>query len=209
MEITCDEIITHDLESDTEHGGSGDPVDMQTLPRTGTQYAIRVDSIDDKTDTSVINFLRQHTLSFILFEEIGARTSKLHYQGLVELRGSILLSFFRIKLKRVIKANYKNAYSVSIIKDIKHYECYISKDKKLYASEGYSKRDIQRLMSLEYDAKNSKDFIQRYLAAMRNTSNYERPHLYATVEHRVQYFEQFNKLYDQSVIIRFVNLFLN
>lgn len=171
----------------------------------GVKYAIRYDYLSDENTRKFTNYLRGNTRAFILFSEIGSRTQKLHYQGYVVLGESVNLKSFRTAIKRLQNAEYNNAYSVSVIKDVKLYESYMSKDKNLFDSNNIDYKELNRILSLEYSIKNNKELILRYIDYMRQkVPIIDRYSSVSVVSETISFLKSINKLFDILVIKRFI-----
>lgn len=111
---------------------------------------VRVDHVHDDTKTVFQSWLRQNSTKYLVYEELGATTQKLHYQGVVQLDLSVKnLHAWSKNIKDMIKVTGKNQYSLTKMKSSK-YLIYITKDKKKVCSDGFTDEEIGDLESQSY-----------------------------------------------------------
>lgn len=126
--------------------------------------AIRVDAISEATKDLLESWLKEHSSKYLIYEEIGAMTKKLHYQGCVELDLGIKnIDAWRKNVKDLIKPTEKNQYSLAKIKKAGKYLVYITKDKKKIISSGYTDEEIEHLESQSYpkDDRSKQSFTEK------------------------------------------------
>lgn len=112
--------------------------------------AVRVDAITEDTKSIFQSWLEANSTKFLIYEEIGDVTKKLHYQGVVQLDlEAKSIDAWRKNIKDLIRPTGKNQHSLATIKKDK-YVIYITKDKKKVCWSGFTDEEIAELESQSY-----------------------------------------------------------
>lgn len=172
------------------------------------RYHIRVDKISDRTLEFLDSWIKKHSIkTYLISEEEGTQTGKIHYQGFVDIDTSIRNEkAWRTNLKDHIHTTGRNQYSLTI----KHgnLEKYILKDGKIVLqSEDIHPLQVESWKAESYKKKDkdgNSTFTSRYLQAM-GTIPGEKDKETLTLE-TIRYFKDNSKIFDKFIIRRFVNL---
>lgn len=171
------------------------------------RYHIRVDRLGDRTLEFIKSWILKHSIkTYLISEERGTVTSKIHYQGFVDIDMSIRNEkAWRQNLKEHIHTTGRNQYSLSL----KHgnLETYICKEGKIVLqSDDIHPLQIEQWKEDSY-IKNSyskgPSFTQKYLDAMSVLPSKEERYL---TRETIKYFVNNTKVFDKFVIKRFVYL---
>lgn len=109
---------------------------------------LRLDNKSPQDAATLMTFLDKYD-RFLIYEEIGDVTGKLHYQGIIRVRDDKELNAVKSRFTTMFPLHKGGAKSMSKVKS-KNYEVYITKDKKVFASKGYTSEDISELEQQSY-----------------------------------------------------------
>lgn len=116
-----------------------------------TPYAIRVDIIGDDTHARMERFLSVYD-KYLVYEEIAAKTKKLHLQGIVWTDGTdsaIRTRWLECYPSDPWEAKYEKKKSCTKMRK-DSYEIYITKDENLKYSKNYTEEEIKHLQEQSY-----------------------------------------------------------
>jgi len=174
------------------------------------RYHIRVDRIGDRTLEFLTDWIKKHDIkTYLISEEIGSQTGKVHYQGFVDIDMSKRNEkAWRQNLRDSMHITGRNQVSLTI----KHgnLETYICKDGKIILqSNDLHQLQIEQWKTESYNKDSRKDsegknnFTKKYLQAMSSLPVKDRHNL--TIE-SIKYFRDNTKVFDKFIIKRFVYL---
>lgn len=174
------------------------------------RYHIRVDKIRDITLDHLKEWLEKHNIkTYLISEEVGTETSKIHYQGFVDIDLSIRSEkTWRANLRDNMRTTGKNQYSLTL----KHgnLETYICKDGKIVLqSDDLHPLQIEQWKSESYKKKDkdgASTFTKKYLEAMKDIPDNQSRDL--LTYNTIIWFKENSKIFDKFIIRRFVNLAL-
>lgn len=86
---------------------------------------------------------------FLVYEETGAVTKKLHYQGIIRVQDDKELNAIKSRFSTMFPDHKGGSKSMSKVKS-KNYEVYITKDKKIFYRKGYTDEEVQELEEKSY-----------------------------------------------------------
>jgi len=178
-------------------------------------FAIRVDCVRDTTLEHLGEWLAKHSPKYFLYEELGEKTGKVHYQGVVDLDLKVKdITVWRQHLKDMLKSDKKNAYSLAIIKKSNYY-IYCTKDKKMVLVKGYTQEYLKECESLSYN-KSSQTFAAKLYEACKPLVRTEVNVLgkkvmkpidtHELIKKVCEMFSEETKIFDKFIIVRFVTM---
>lgn len=172
------------------------------------RYHVRADKLSDKTLEYIQEWIKKHDIkTYVISEEIGTETGKVHYQGFVDVDlAKRSEKTWRANFRDHLHVTGKNQYSFTI----KHgnLEAYICKDGKIVLqSEDIHPLQIEQWKSESFQKvskkQSEKTFAQKYIEEMKKLPSYDRDTL---TYNTLLYFRDNTKVFDKFIIRRFVNL---
>lgn len=109
---------------------------------------IRVDIIGDKTDEYMERFLKKYE-KYLIYEEISDEVKKPHYQGIIWVPDNKAYVAIKTRFSTHFNEWTKGLKSMALVRKAQ-YEIYITKDKQLKWSKGYTQEQIEELEKQSY-----------------------------------------------------------
>lgn len=130
--------------------------------------AVRVDELNDGGDGQKLKLFLDVYSVYVVYEEKGEVTGKLHYQGYVACGDKDRYN----EIKQVFKNTYVGrkpaSQSFTQVKKVESYMRYVAKDKKIFCHKGVSEQDIAKREAESYKkTKDGGSLVCRCLDAMR------------------------------------------
>lgn len=178
--------------------------------------ALRVDRLGENTLTVLEEWLLRHSPKYYLYEEVGDKTGKVHYQGVCDLDlKDKPIKNWRQSIRDLLNPQYKNAYSLAYIKK-SNYFIYATKDKKMVLNKGYSEEYLKELEEQSY-TKSAQTFAKSLYAKCKEVccKMVMRPdgrkcmapiNTHDLIKTICDYFADETKVFDKFVIVRFATM---
>lgn len=120
---------------------------------------IRLDHVGDTDPETLKKFLSRYP-KYLVYEEIADKTKKLHYQGIIKIDDKSQYNAIKQRFYDMFPSHKGGLKSMAIARK-KSYEVYITKDGKVFASQGYTTEEIEALEAQSYKVGDGQSSLSR------------------------------------------------
>lgn len=180
---------------------------------------VRFDIIDETRDVPLFEKFVSKYDKYLIYKEVGTKTKKVHFQGIIWVPDKKAFNAMKTRFTNMFADTHPRSLKSMRQVESDMYEVYITKDGNLVYSEGYTDEEIANLEAKSYskpvsvEKSNFFDKLYAYVLSKRHSyvnvfgdKEYDIMSIDEVARHCVSYFVEQSKVFDKSIIARFVTL---